>query len=276
MHPSRFAGAALAALLLSSCAAPAGAHAPDGVEPDRRPTDIRPNIYEVAPGQGRDAPARDTAGVLEVSGSAEVRVEADRARVSFAVETEDSTARGASGENARRMSRVHGVLEALDAPGLTLETFGYRLQPSYGRPDPERGGSRRIEGYRATNFIRVTVDDVDAVGRILDAAIGAGANRTTGLSFEATDTEEARLEALRMAVENARKEAEAIAGALGAALGPALDVRGGADRPGPMVRFRAEAAVPTPAPDTPVEAGEQTVSASVTIRYRLDPPPSRE
>ncbi len=272
MTPIHWTAPTLAALLLTSCAAaPAasGAPAPEAA-------DVQPNVYEVAPTQGLPRAAADTAGVLQVSGTGEVRVDPDRTRVSFAVETEASTAREASAENARRMEAVHRALRELDAPELTIETFGYRLSPRYGRPDPQGGGARRIEGYRATNHVRVTVDDVDAVGRIVDAGIGAGANRVADLSFEVSDTEEARLEALRRAVGKARAEAEAIADALGVELGPPLEVNGGAETPGPVSRFRAETmqAMAAPAPDTPVEAGQQTVSASVTIRYRLGGPPS--
>lgn len=269
----------LTGLLLSSCAATApGPDAADRPAPRPAEPEVRPNVYEVAPEQGLGGPAADTIAVLEVTGTAQVRVDPDRARVSFSVVTEDSTARGASSENARGMERVHQALGELDLPGLRIETFGYDLSPRYGRPDPQQGGVPRIEGYRATNHVRVIVDDVEAVGRIVDTAIGAGANRATGLSFEASDTEEARLEALRRAVETARTEAEAMAGALGVELGPPLRVNGGADTPGPVVRFRAEGmqAMQSPSPDTPVEAGQQTVSASVTISFRLSLPPPRE
>lgn len=272
MRSTRPAAIALTALLLSSCTTSATARPAGDGEAVPRSSEVAPNVYEVAPGQGREAAAADTVGVLEVSGTGRVRVAPDRTRITFAVETEDSTASGASVENARRMGRVHEALQELDAPDLTLETFGYDLQPRYGRPEPGQGGSRRIEGYRATNLVRVTVDEVEGVGRILDAAIAAGANRTTGLAFEATDTEEARREALRLAVDDARSKAEAIAGALGVELGPPLEVTGGADSPPPPRPFRVEAMAQA-TPETPVEAGEQTLSASVTIRYRLAPGP---
>lgn len=248
----------------------AGAGSPETDSGERGGPLDRAHLYEVAPEQVRPGAAADSVSVLEVSGSAEVRVPADRARITFAVETEDSTAGGAAAENARRMEAAIAALRDAGVEGLEIETRGYALQPRYRRPDGP--GSREIDGYRARNLVVVTVPEVDAVGRLIDTAVGGGANRVTSLAFEAADTEPARLEALRRAVERARREAEAVAGALGVELGPALEVRTEARSARPQVRFRAEAAFQAPAPDTPVEPGEQTVEATVTIRYRLGTP----
>jgi len=208
-------------------------------------------------------------GTLQVSGQAQVQVEADRTVISFAVETEAPSARTASQRNAEMMDSVHRALRGLDIPGLDLETYGYALSPEYRRPEPRETNTMVIAGYRVANQIRVTFPGTDRAGEVLDTGIGSGANRVVNLVFQASDTREARLEALRRAVRAARGEAEAMAEAMGVSLGPALEVRGGASgetpRPMAMAYSRAEGA----APSTPVEAGDQTVSANVTIIYRI-------
>lgn len=207
---------------------------------------------------------------LQVSGTAEVSIPSDRAQVRFAVETEAPTAREASTENAERMERVMTALRGTGLEGLEIETSGYDLQPRYRRPD--QTGTRTIDGYRALNHVEVTVDDVSGVGRLIDAAIGAGANRVAGLTFSARDTGPARQEAVRTAVLRAREEAEAMASALGARLGEPLEVQGGAQLPGPRpMPYRMEMAQAADM-ETPVEPGEHTVYANVTIRYRLITP----
>jgi uncharacterized protein YggE len=114
----------------------------------------------------------------------------------------------------------------------------------------------------------VVLRDVDRVGDVLDAALEAGANRVAELTFFASDTEDARLEALRNATARARREAETIAESLGMTLGPPLTVQSsGGNRPPSPVPFRAEAAMMDV--NTPVEPGSETVSAGVTITYRL-------
>jgi len=228
----------------------------------------RPHVYEVAPEHAALLEAlrqQQEAGFLEVSGSGRVSVPADRARVVFAVETESQTAGAASSANAELMAAVLEAVRATGTPGLRIETHGYSLQPEYARPTAQ-DRSPSISGYRAQNHVSVTMEDVDGVGRVIDAAVGAGANRVASLVFEASDTEDARQEALRMAVAQARAQAEAIAAALDVPLGPPMEVRGGANVPGPRPRamaMRVEAAA------TPIEAGAQMVTANVTIRYAL-------
>lgn len=228
-----------------------------------------PNVYEVSPEHVRAlmAVADTQPSTLQVSGSAQVSVPSDRARVDFAVETEAESARDAASENADRMDAVIRALRGAEAPEMTIETHGYRLSPRYVTRQQEGVRTREIDGYTALNHIRVTTDDPTGVGSLLDTAVGAGANRVASLTFEASDPEAARLQALRMAVESARAEAEAIAAAMGVRLGRPLSVNGGADRPSPPQPMRAMAMESAP---TPVEPGDQTVSARVTITYALE------
>jgi len=214
------------------------------------------------------------AGFIQVSGNGSLDVPVDRAHVVFAVETEAPEAREAVGENAAAMDGVIAALRALDLAGLEIETMGFNLQPQY-----ERGTGEvpRIRAYRAVNNVSVTIDDVEAVGGVIDAATGAGANRVASLRFDARDTQDARMEALRLATEEARRQAEVLALALGYPLGPPLEVHGNAQSPMPPPMPMARGAIAfeyqSADPATPVETGDQTVSASVTIKYRLGAAP---
>lgn len=235
--------AILPALVLAACARPGVASPP---APILQPSDT---------------------GQITVNGRASVEVAADRARVRFAVETEAPSAAGAVTQNAERMDAAIRALRSVLGDRGTLETSGYSLSPVYSRPPTNTGGEPRIASYRALNHIEVTAHDVQMVGTLLDAAVGAGVNRVAGISFFASDTREARLEALRMATERAREEAEVLAEALGVPLGPPLQVHSSTDQPEmvrqDMIMMRSEAAA------TPIEPGEQSVSASVNITYRL-------
>ena len=107
----------------------------------------------------------------------------------------------------------------------------------------------------------------DLVGPVLDAALEAGANRVAGLAFFAADTESARLEAVAEATGQARREAGIIAGALGMSVVGVESVSTSAGG-GPV--FRAEMDVQA-AMSTPVEAGSQSVSATVNVTFLLLP-----
>jgi len=256
-------------VLVTALAACAGTGAQGPVAASPPPERVRPNIYEVVPEQV--APPRQAAPqeapFIEVSGQASVEMPADRAQISFAMETHAADAAGAASTNADEMARVFAAIRAGGFAGLELETFGYSLQPQYSMSDQR---VRSIVGYVANNNIRVTVSDVDAVGRLIDVAVAAGANRVASISFSASDTEGARAQALAEAVRNARLQAESIAAALGYALGPPLEIRGGAQRPGPVMYDLALRGVASAqAAPTPIEAGSQTVDANVTIRFAL-------
>jgi uncharacterized protein YggE len=258
----RRAGEILAlACALSACAGPAARGQTTPVATVRA---VQPNIYEIAPEQV--VPSQEAVPFVEVSGSASVSVPTDQAQVSFAMETRGQSAAAAASANADAMDRVLNALRRAGLPGLDLETFGYSLQPEYST-DQQR--VRSIVGYVSNNNVRATIDDVDQVGRVIDVAIGAGANRVANIAFSATDTEDARAEAMAQAVRNARAQAEVMAEALGYRLGAPLEVHGGVNQPMPRpmtydIQLSAARAAPTP-----IEAGDQTVDANVTIRFAL-------
>ncbi len=213
------------------------------------------------------APAPRDTGEIRVSGTAHVEVTPDRARLRFAMETEAPSAAEAADANAAQMNDVLAAVRAAVGDAGTIGTSGYGLSPVYNRPEP--GGRQTITGYRAQNHVEVTLTDVDRVGAVLDAAVRAGANRVAELSFFASETGPARLEAIRKATAAAREEAEVLASALGGRLGAPLEVNlsGGGGMP-PMYRMAATEALSMA--DTPVEVGSQRVTVSVNITFRLE------
>lgn len=227
-----------------------------------------------SPGTAQAPPDAASRGFIEVNGIGMVQVTPDQARIDFAVETRAATAADATAENASRMDAVIRALRSLGTRDLTVETFGYGLRPEYGPRTPDPEWRPEIVGYTAQNNIRVTLRDIQAVGRVMDTAVRSGANRVAGLAFQATDTEAARRDALAMAVAQARSQAQTMAAALGRTLGEPLEVRGGADAPSPRMPQGAALMAMERAVDTPVEAGDLNVTASVFIRFALgDPAP---
>lgn len=212
-------------------------------------------------------PGRADQGTIQVTGQANISVPADLVKIGFSVETDAPSAGEATEENASMMEAVVAAVRGSGIQGLDLETYGYVLRPEY-EVARDGSGTRTISGYRVQNNLRVSFPDVDAAGQLLDLAVRAGANRVANLQFEASDTKAARMEALRLAVLNAREQADAIASAMGVGLGIALEVQGGVSAPNPrapagiMLRASAEST-------TPVEAGDQMVAASVTVTFRI-------
>ncbi len=254
----------LLGIALSACAGPSAGGQP---APPADESLQRFHAYEVPAEQlEQEAPVTGP-GWIQVSGTGSVQVEPDRASVTFAVETRGGTAGAASEANADVMDAVLRAIRDAGFDGLELATHGYSLRPEYSNVQNQR--VREVVGYVALNNVRATVSDVNAVGRVIDRAIASGANRVAGIHFFASDTGPARAEAMALAVRTARAEAQVIAESLGYRLGEPLEVSGGASRPGP-VPYQAEA-MAMRAADTPIEAGDQTVTATVSIRFAIGP-----
>ncbi len=207
--------------------------------------------------------------VIQVSARGTVRQAPDRAGVQFAVETTAETAAAATRQNAATMDRVLAALRQIGIPDALVRTTRIELRPRYDQRRPQEAPPP-IVGYQAVNQVAVRVEDIGLVGRVIDAAVAAGANRVTAVTFELADPDTAYREALRAAIARAGSEARVMAEALGEELGPPLRVTTGAMQlPPPEVRLEAARAEAMMAAPTPVQPGELDVHAHVSITYRL-------
>ncbi len=147
-----------------------------------------------------------------------------------------------------------------------ITTGGYSLNPEY---DQRASEKPRIIGYSAQNSVTVHTGALELVGALIDSAIAAGANRVNSLNFSVKDDTKARSEAIAIATRDARAQAEALASALGVKLGKVLKATTVAQaRPIPMRMGRAMAMSASAA--TPVEPGEVTVSATVSLTFEIE------
>jgi uncharacterized protein YggE len=205
-------------------------------------------------------------GVIEVTASATINYEPDRARISFAVITFAETAAGASRANAVKMNRIQDALDKSSGAEGQVQTTSFRLDPHY-PPEPESRQQRpRPDGYTAYNMIEVALRDVRSVGDVIDAVIAAGADNVSGLSFSLEDMSPVRKEALENAYQNAETQAKTLAAAAGKSLGALLAVRTPpAPAVGPMVQ--AEGIMMRAA--TPIEPGTLSYSTSVQVVFEI-------
>lgn len=198
-----------------------------------------------------------------VSGVGEARVTPDRATIMVGVQSRAATAAGAAADNARRQKAILDTLRALGLGSDQLSTANYNVAPEM--VYPATGGSGpRVTGYTVTNTVRADVRRLDEVGRVIDAALAKGANEISSLQFYSSKADSARRSALAAAVADARLDAEMLAKAAGGSLGNLLELSTSEApvRPVP-VSMRAMAA----AEKTPIEPGQQTISAAVTARW---------
>lgn len=207
-----------------------------------------------------------TATTPEIVASANgtATVTPDRATVFVEVRTQGATAQEASARNTPIMNAVLAALRGMGYGADRISTRGYVVQPTY-RWDSGVGQSIST-GFAAHNAVTVRVDGVQRVGETLDVALAAGATRV-GVHLTSSEFERARRQALERAVANATQDAEALARAAGGTLGELIlittDARASRDE-GQVV-----AIAPPPGESTPIDAGEQTITASVQGRWKF-------
>jgi len=225
---------ALVAALLLGVAALAGVLRPEGASADD------------------PAPATDT---VSVTGTGSVLAVPDRAQISAGVESRAPTAKAALAANAAAMQKVLDALKARGGKDVTTQTVS--LQTAF----DEQG---QPNGFVATNVASATTS-LDAAGALIDAAVDAGANTVYGPSLERSDAEKLYREALTKAVADAKERAAVLAEAAGRELGRVTAMSESGAPELPMMAKDASAVRES----TPIVAGAQETSASVSVTYEL-------
>ncbi|MGH8638412.1 MAG: SIMPL domain-containing protein, partial [Burkholderiales bacterium] len=139
--------------------------------------------------------------VVVASGEATVKRAPDRAWITVTAESRAKNPREAQKMNADVMSAVLQKLRGAGLPAEAIQTRAYDLQPEYDYNE----GRQRLRGYLARNSVEVRVDELSRVGELLDLAVTSGATSVGGVRFDLKDRDGAEREALRLAVDDARK-----------------------------------------------------------------------
>ena len=205
---------------------------------------------------------------ISVTGTGRSTVTPDRVTFSVGVQTISATVDQAVNENNRKVAAVIAALKAAGAKETEIRTSNFAIWP---QQDYQQGKLPQILGYQVSNNITVRRDKIGDAGRLLQTAVNAGVNTSSGLQFEVSDPAKGRDEGLRAAFADARAKAALLASAAGRTLGRAVTIAEGAQvappqYPRPMA-MRAEAA--SVASDVPVESGTQENVYTVSVVFEI-------
>jgi uncharacterized protein YggE len=210
----------------------------------------------------REAAAWET---ISVSGEGRATVTPDRATFTVGVQSMAPAVAAAVQENNTRVAAIVAALRKLGATDNEIRTSQISIYP---QQDHQPGRPPRILGYQVSNTVTVTRGNPAEVGRFLQAAVDAGANTVSGVSFLVSDPARGREGALQAAFADARAKADVLARAAGRTVGRALSITEGAavtPPPYPMPRVAMmEAKV-----DMPVEPGAEELSFTVSVIFEL-------
>ena len=137
------------------------------------------------------------------------------------------------------------VINAAKANGVAasdIQTSYFTISPNY----VYNGVGTHTDGYTASNNVTILVRAVNNAGAIVDAVTKAGGNNVvvSGIQFFTGDLTTAQTEAQTNALQDAHRQAQAIASAAGVSLGsPASILVGGC---GTQRRYRSTPTPPAP------------------------------
>ena len=126
--------------------------------------------------------------------------------------------------------------------------------------------------YSADSTLAVKTTDMDGVGSLIDASFAAGANTLNGITYSAADTEEAKAEALKKAVTDAKAKADVLAEASGLKItGIEAVTEGGTySYENSVGNFRTLGKEEAADTGTVVQAARLIVSANVTVTFTAE------
>jgi len=200
---------------------------------------------------------------ISVSGVGTVSTSPDIGWFTATVVTQGGTAAEAEQLNNDAMSKVISALKNAGIADEDIQTVDYRLEPIY-QEAKEPGQMPVLVGYSVRNSVRVTVNDLPSVGKMIDLAISNGSNDVSGIYFGLSKSKEqqAQTQALDLAVKDANSKAKTIADAMGVKLVGPISVSLGYYYTPVRMDVKEVAAQPVP-----VQPGQLEYTVNVQIAY---------
>lgn len=200
------------------------------------------------------------------TGDATVKIKPDIALVTVGAIAQGATAEDAQSAVADRVARILDKAKALGIAQKDVMSGGYHIDPQYAYGPNQ---APRITGYQANQLIVLTLRDVNAAGKTLDALVqGDGANKVS-IRFTLEDPKAAQANARSLAIADARSKADAMSGAAGVHLGRVIAVSDlGSPQPSAFARDEA-VAQPAASVPTQIPVGDLEVIVHVQVQFEI-------
>lgn len=213
---------------------------------------------------------------LYVSGSAVKSIEPDRIGIILTIETDKKRASDSVNENSNITNRVIARLISLGVSKDNMSTNYYTVYPIYSRQNdtciynpPYQQCEQRVIGYKTINSLRVVVDPKFNVGKLIDNAIEAGANRVDSVYFFISEELRSRIEKelLNEAINDAKSKANILLSQLNMKV---VDVKSISVVNYPVYPVTALPSYAGVSQTTPILPPQQTISVSVNVVFIID------
>lgn len=215
----------------------------------------------ISPAPGTQA-VQTNESTISVSTTETVTASPDMAHIQMGVRTEGGSADDALQQNNRI---VDSFLAAVKAQGLTDDDIKTSYINMY--QDYEDASKFIVE-----NTFELTIRDIDSIGAVIDAAVGAGANTAYYLSFDVSDRDAKYMEALQNAMQSVNEKADTLAQAGGYTIVRPLSIQeaGSSSFYNEMIPMEAETAAADTGRAMQVMPSDIEISATVSGTYVIE------
>jgi uncharacterized protein len=205
---------------------------------------------------------------VEVTGEGSVNAAPDVARVTLGVTNTGKTAGEAMADNAKAANALVSLIKSEGVAPADIQTSNLSISPMFSQPSRGQETAPTITGYSVSNIVAVKLHDIPRLGGLLDKAVTAGANSVYGVGFDHIDPSALLDNARALAVTDARRKADIYANAAGARIGRLMTLTEEQGRT-PIARYPPRTYMAAAAVPTPIEAGEDKLTVTVTARFEL-------
>ena len=212
-----------------------------------------------------------------VTGTATASVSPDLVIIQLGVDTQAKTAQEAMTENAQAMNATITAIQNLGIASNETGTNGFTIDPVYnqtGPYPPYNEYKNELVGYKVSNTLLIKTTKMSLAGKILDVAVGAGANRVDSVSFSLSPAKQQSVQngLIAQAVLDAQSKAEKALAPLGQKIiGVKMVNLSGFNMPSPEPVYRMaemNAAAPMVA-QTPIITSNQDITTTVDVIFLI-------
>lgn len=227
------------------------------------------SVSEVKPEVQPQATQQSQQRQVTVYGTGKVFLVPDVAYINIGVSSRGEKVKDTLADNNTKTEAVKKALVELGVEEKDIQTSSFNIYP---QPQYDSAGTVISTLYVVENTMYLTVRDLNKLGQMLDAAVTSGANNIYGIQFDILAKDKAQSEARKLAVADAKKQAEELATAVGGTLGEATIV---------IVSSNSYPVMPNYASmgmggggyqssgQVPVSAGQLLLTIDVQITYEL-------
>ncbi|MDD5152601.1 MAG: SIMPL domain-containing protein [Candidatus Pacebacteria bacterium] len=219
---------------------------------------------------------------ISVSGDGEVYAAPDIATVSFTVTEESKKVADAQDKVTTKVKTALTAIRSLGVADKDIKTENYSSYPKY---EYRQGGTvvcmsldcpspvskQVLVGYEVSQYVSITVRDLDSVNSVVDALGTAGVTNMQGPDFAIDKQDAFKADARKQAIDKAKEKAKVLARDLGVSLVRIVSFSEGGDYPvyydRAMMSSGKGVSAPQALPELP--QGQEKITSQVTITYEI-------